>query len=158
MSWLHVLIWGFVATVILTTLMAGSQGVGFTRMNLPYLLGSMFTPHRDRAKLFGFFFHMANGWAFAFLYAALFMLLGGPSWWKGAIIGFVHAAFLLAVGMPLWPTVHPRMANEQRGPTITRRLEPPGFLGLHYGYQTPVSVLLSHLVYGIILGIFLGIP
>lgn len=52
-SWL---LWGFVATIVLTTLMSASQGFGFTRMSLPYMLGTMFTPSRDRAKLIGFFF------------------------------------------------------------------------------------------------------
>ncbi len=50
-------LWGFVGTVILTTLMAGSQGLGFSRINFPYMLGTMFTPNRDRAKLIGFGIH-----------------------------------------------------------------------------------------------------
>ena len=47
-------LWGFVGTVILTTLMAGSQGLGLSRINFPFMLGTMFTPNRDRAKLIGF--------------------------------------------------------------------------------------------------------
>lgn len=31
-------------------------------------------------------------------------------------------------------------------------LEPPGFLALHYGYQTPMVTMLAHLSYGIVLG------
>jgi hypothetical protein len=56
--------------------------------------------------------------------------------------------------MPVLPGLHPRMASEQRGPTPTRQLEPPGFLALNYGYRTPLTVILSHLVYGAILGSF----
>ncbi len=37
-------------------------------------------------------------------------------------------------------------------------LEPPGFLALTYGYQTPASVLLAHLIYGAILGTFYAMP
>ena len=48
------------------------------------------------------------------------------------------------------------MASEQRGPTPTRLLEPPGFLALHYGRRTPVIVLAGHAVYGAILGGFYG--
>ena len=33
--------------------MASSQSLGFTRMNIPYLLGTMFTADRDRAKPLG---------------------------------------------------------------------------------------------------------
>ena len=49
MNWGSVALWGFVATIFLTGIMAGSQGVGLTRMNIPYMLGSIFTPDRDRA-------------------------------------------------------------------------------------------------------------
>jgi hypothetical protein len=61
---------------------------------------------------------------------------------------------VLVTVMPLLPGLHPRMASEQRGPTPTRQLEPPGFLALNYGYRTPLSVLLAHLAYGTILGTF----
>ena len=48
------LLWGFVATLALTGLLAGSQSLRLTRMNLPYMLGTMVTPQRDRAKVIGF--------------------------------------------------------------------------------------------------------
>lgn len=148
------LVGGFAATVVLTTLMAGSQGLGLTRMNLPYMLGTMFTPNRDRAKLVGFGVHFLNGWLFAALYMAAFRQWRRASWWLGAAIGLVHALFVLVAAMPALPAIHPRMANAQYGPTPTRQLEPPGFLALNYGYRTPVSVVIAHLLYGGVLGIF----
>ena len=154
MNWDGVLLWGFVGTVVLTTLLAGSQEFGLTRMNLPYMLGTMATPDRDRAKLLGFGMHFVNGWLFAVVYAAAFESWGMASWWLGAGTGLVHALFVLAAAMPMLPGLHPRMASEQQGPTLTRQLEPPGFLALHYGRRTPISVLLAHLVYGGILGAF----
>ncbi len=147
-------LWGFVGTVILTTLMAGSQALGLTRMNIPFMLGTMVTPDRDRAKLVGFGMHLANGWLFAALYAATFQSWRRATWWLGALVGLVHALFVLVAAMPLLPGMHPRMASEQRGPTPTRQLEPPGVLALNYGKRTPVSVVLAHLVYGAILGTF----
>ncbi len=154
MNWASWLIWGFAATILLTTLMAGSQGLGMTRMNIPYLLGTMFTPQRDRAKSLGVLLHVINGWIFSFVYVSAFHLWGGPTWWKGASIGLVHAAFVLTAGMPVLPGMHPRMASESGGPTVVRQLEPPGFLGLHYGVQTPISIVLGHVVFGIVLGVF----
>jgi hypothetical protein len=50
------------------------------------------------------------------------------------------------------------MASEQRGPTVMRQLEPPGFLALNYGYQTPVSVLIAHPAFGAILGASYALP
>ena len=64
------LVWGFAATAVLTTLMAGSEGLGLTRMNIPHMLGTMFTPNRDRAKVYGVLFHFLNGWAFSIVYVA----------------------------------------------------------------------------------------
>jgi hypothetical protein len=153
-SWL---LWGFVGTVVLTTILAGSQGLRLTRMNLPYMLGTLFTPSRERAKLVGFILHLCNGWMFSLLYVAAFHSLGLATWWLGAFIGFVHAAFVLTAGMRLVPGLHPRMASEQHGPTVTRQLEPPGFLALNYGVRTPISVLVAHLVFGVIIGSFYGL-
>jgi uncharacterized membrane protein YagU involved in acid resistance len=127
-------------------------------MNLPYIVGAMFTPSRDRAKVLGFLAHLVNGWLFALIYIAAFHAWGGATWWRGALIGFVHAAFVLTAGMRLVPGLHPRMASEQQGPTVVRQLEPPGFLALNYGVQTPISVLIAHLIFGGILGGFYHVP
>ena len=147
-------LWGFVGTVVLTTLMAGSQGLGLSRINFPFMLGTMVTPDRNWAKLVGFGMHFVNGWIFASVYAAAFESWRRASWWLGAAIGLVHALYVLVVAMPALSAMHPRMANEQQGPTPTRQLEPPGFLALNYGRRTPISVILAHLVYGAILGAF----
>jgi hypothetical protein len=143
-----------VGTVVLTSVLAGSQALGLTRINLPFMLGTMVTSDRDRAKLIGFGMHLVNGWLFAGVYAAAFRSWRRATWWLGALIGLVHALFVLLVGMPMLPSLHPRMASEQYGPTPTRQLEPPGVLGLNYGRRTPISVVLAHLLYGAILGAF----
>jgi uncharacterized membrane protein YagU involved in acid resistance len=138
--------------------MAGSQGVRLTRMNLPYMLGAMFTPSRDRARAIGFGVHLLNGWVFSLGYVAAFQSWGRATWWAGAALGLLQALFVLTVIAPLLPAVHPRMASENKGPTVTRQLEPPGFFALNYGVQTPVSIVLGHLIYGAILGAFYSLP
>lgn len=147
------LLWGFAGTVVLTTIIAGTQALGLTRLNIAYLLGTMFTGNRDRAKLIGVILHLALGWLFALVYAAAFQSWGA-SWWRGALIGAVHSAFLLMVGMSVLPAIHPRMASETEGPTSKRQLEPPGFVALNYGMGTPIALVLAHVVYGTILGAF----
>ena len=154
MNWHSWLIWGFAATIVLTTVSAGAQGLGLTRMNLPYMLGTIFTPDRERAKLYGFGLHMALGWAFSLIYVLLFEELGAAGWWRGTVIGLVHAVFVLVIGVGLLPGVHPRMASEQHGPEAQNHLEPPGFLALHYGVQTPLAIVISHAIFGAILGAF----
>jgi hypothetical protein len=147
-------LWGFVGTVVLTGLMSASQRLGLTRMSLPFMLGTMFTPNRERAQVIGIVVHLLNGWWLAQIYAAAFQSWRRATWWLGALIGLVHGLFVLTTVMPLLPGAHPRMASELQGPTPTRQLEPPGFMGLNYGGRTPVTVLLAHLVYGVILGAF----
>jgi hypothetical protein len=153
-NWSSWLLWGLVANLVLTTISAVTQGLGLTRMNFPYMLGTMFTADRDKAKLYGFFAHLGIGWAFSLIYILIFQSLGSAGWWRGAIIGILHAFFVLAVLMALLPGLHPRMASEQAGPTAHSSLEPPGFLALHYGVRTPVAVVLSHAIFGAILGAF----
>lgn len=154
MNWGSWLIWGFAATIVLTTISAATQGLGLTRMNLPYMLGTIFTPNRDRAKLYGFGIHVLAGWVFSLVYILIFHALGAAGWWRGLLMGLIHAFVVLVVIMGLLPGLHPRMASEQHGPEAQNMLEPPGFLALHYGVQTPVAILLSHAVFGIILGTF----
>jgi len=148
------LLWGFVATVVLSTLMSAAQGLGLSRMSLPMMLGTMFTADRRRALLIGFGLHFANGWVIAFLYAWIFEDWRVATWWAGAGIGIAHALTVLVALMPVLSTIHPRMASESRGPEPTRGLEPPGFMALNYGRQTPLITLLAHALYGGILGHF----
>jgi hypothetical protein len=154
MNWGSWLLWGFLATIILTIISSLTQGLGLTRMNFPYMLGTIFTPDRDRAKLYGYIAHVGVGWAFSLLYILIFQSLGAAGWWRGMVIGIIHAFFVLIVIMGMMPGVHPRMASERHGPEAQSMLEPPGFLALHYGVRTPVSVILSHAVFGAILGTF----
>ena len=149
-----VLLWGFVATIFLTTIMAAAQGLGLSRMSIPFMLGTMVTPSRDRAPLLGFLIHLLNGWIFAVVYAFAFESWSRATWWLGAGIGLVHGLAVLVAAMPVLPGLHPRMASEHRGPEPTRALEPPGFMALNYGRRTPLLTLLAHVVYGAILGSF----
>lgn len=148
------ILWGFVGTVILTGILSGCQAFGFTRISLPFMLGTMFTPGRDRAKIFGFLVHFMNGWVFACVYCAAFESWRLATWWAGSAIGAVHASFVLLAGMSMLPSIHPRMANEEHGPTPTRQLEPPGFMALNYGRRTPISIMVAHLIYGGVIGAF----
>lgn len=147
-----ILLWGLLATVIMTTIMQGCQGLGLSRLSLPFLVGTFFTANRRIASITGFVLYLAGGWLFAMLYYFIFLRIGTANLWLGMLFGLVHAVFLLVVILPLLPEVHPRLATEYDGPTAARRLEPPGFMGLNYGYRTPLVVLIAHIVYGMMLG------
>ena len=154
MNFTSILLWGFVATIVLTTCMSAAQGLGLSRMSIPFLLGTMVTPDHNRAPIIGFLLHVLMGWLFALLYALAFESWRRATWWLGGSIGLIHALVVLIALMPILPGLHPRMASEHRGPEPTRALEPPGFLALNYGRRTPIIALLAHVVYGAILGAF----
>ncbi len=147
-------VWGFAATIVLTSILRISQAAGLTRIDLPLMLGSMLTKQRDRAKVYGFGLHVLNGWIFAYVYASAFESIRRATWWIGMIVGAIHGLFVLAVGMPSLPGIHPRMATDSTGPEPTRDLQPPGFLALNYGQQTAIVTMIAHMIYGAILGAF----
>lgn len=148
------LLWGFLATLVMSLSLSASQGLGLSRMSLPFILGTIFTPSIPRARVFGLLAHLAIGVASAFVYAAVLESLGRATWWLGLILGFGHGLVTLVILLPLLPGLHPRMASETTGPEPTRNLEPPGFLALNYGRRTPLVGMIGHLVYGLILGSF----
>ncbi|MDP2344270.1 MAG: hypothetical protein Q8O67_25145 [Deltaproteobacteria bacterium] len=146
------LLWSFAATLLLSVTMVAAQGLGLSRVSLPYLVGTFFTADRDRARAVGFLVHLVNGWLFALVYVAGFHVVGFATWWLGALGGLLHAATVLTIGMQALPGLHPRMASPTQGPTVGRYLEPPGFLALHYGAGTPLAVVVCHMLYGALLG------
>jgi uncharacterized membrane protein YagU involved in acid resistance len=152
--WANLLFWGFVASSALVAIESVAQSLGLTRLNLPLLLGTALTPDRDRARAIGVLLHIAMGWLFSLFYVVAMAFLGGPSWNHGAIIGLAHALLICVIGLQILPGIHPRMASETHGPSATRMLEPPGFMGLNYGLSTPVSVFVTHAIFGIIMGAF----
>jgi uncharacterized membrane protein YagU involved in acid resistance len=155
-DWAGWALFGLIATAILTAVMSVAQLSGRTRLDLPLLLGTMVTEDPDRARVVGFFMHLAVGEGFALGYAAAFALLDTATWWLGALFGVVHVAVALTILVPLLPGAHPRMASNRAGPASVAVLEPPGLLGLNYGAQTPVVAIMSHLAFAIALGLLLS--
>lgn len=144
------------ATAVLTAVMIFAQLMGWTRLDLPLVLGTMATEDPDQARVVGFFMHMAIGEMFALGYAAGFALLGTATWWLGALFGLVHVGVALTILVPLVPGIHPRMASERAGPESTAELEPPGLLGLNYGVETPAVAVAAHVAFGVALGLLLS--
>jgi hypothetical protein len=146
---------GVVATVLLTAVLVGAQLAGFTRLDIPLMLGMFWTGDPDRARFIGSFAHLVFGQFFALFYAAAFARLGQSGWWLGAIFGVLHALVAGTLLVPLLPTIHPRMATERAGPSATTTLEPPGLFALNYGWSTPLVSVGAHAVYGAALGLLL---
>ena len=83
-------LWGLIATIAMTTILEASQGLGLSRMSLPFLLGSTLTTNRSKAMILGFALYVIGGWLFAFLYFLFFSSIGIYTWWMGAIVGVLN--------------------------------------------------------------------
>src|SRR6266496_1052011 len=100
----YLVLWGLIATVTMTSILEGSRGLGFSRLSLPFLVGTFFTGRRQRGMVLGFAVYTIGGWLFAFLYFLLFASVGIYTWWFGALAGFLHGLFLLVAALPLLPS------------------------------------------------------
>src|SRR5215216_4249494 len=109
------MIWGAVVgglagTFVLTTMLRAASELGWTRIDIPFLLGTAFTADRVRAKAIGYSLHFVFGGLFAAT-AAVNVLL---------------------------PVGHPRMGTGFDAAGSSPMLEPAGFLLLNYGRRTPL--------------------
>ena len=154
---IDILIWGFAATAALSAIMFAAQRLGYSRLSLPFLIGTLFSGERSSANAAGLAMYLLGGWLFSFVYYFVFASLGRADWRLGALLGAAHGLVLLVMLLPLLPHLHPRMASEYEGPGGRRTLQPPGFLALNYGYRTPLTTVLAHAVYGLILGAQLNV-
>jgi hypothetical protein len=151
------LVGGLVGTLVLTTILRAATELGLTRIDLPFLLGTAVTDDRVRAKALGYALHFVFGILFALVYWAIFTVVGEAGLAFGALLGLVHGLFAAsALVNVLLPVVHPRMGSGFDAAGSAPLLEPPGFLLLNYGRQTPLVTLAGHVVYGAIVGGFSG--
>src|SRR5579862_5279528 len=124
-------------------------------MDIPFLLGTIFTENRRVAAVAGYFCHLALSLVFALLYAAVFAATGLATWWFGLALGAVQAAFTGgALANLLLPAVHPRMGTPWTDAEETPLLEPPGYLLFNYGRSTMLMTLVLQLAFGAIVGSF----
>ena len=146
---------GVVGTIVLTSALRLAQELGYTRMDIPLLLGTVFTDRRGPASVIGYVIHFANRLVFALAYYAVFRAVSHAGWLFGAALGVVHAALAGGVLVTvLLPAVHPRMGTPWSDAEETPLLEAPGFMLLNYGRRTALWTFIGHLVYGAIVGGF----
>ena len=145
---------GFVATLVMTTIMRGASEFGFTRMDFALLLGTTVSDNRRKARAYGYVFHFAAGILFALAYVAFFHVTGRSGWIVGALLGALHAVFdgTVLVNV-LLPVVHPRIATTDTAANDVALIEPPGFLLLNYGRSSFIVALVAHIAFGVVIGL-----
>jgi hypothetical protein len=136
-------------------MLRAASELGLTRMDLPFLLGTAVTEDRVYAKAAGYALHFVFGLIFALGYWLVFVVIGESGVLLGALLGLLHGLFAgTALVNVLLPVVHPRMGTGFDAAGSSPMLEPPGFLLLNYGRQTPLVTVFAHVVYGAIVGGF----
>lgn len=148
---------GFVGTLVMVIITRAATEMGLTRMDLPFLLGTVVTEDRRRAKAIGYGFHLIMGLIFALVYWAFFAIIGRSSWWIGGLAGALQALFISTVLVnELLPVIHPRMATFDTAANQFALIEPPGFLMRNYGRNTFLVTLAAHVAYGAVVGAVAG--
>jgi hypothetical protein len=117
------------------------RGVAYT--DLIGIEGAFFAePDARWTRTIGRFFHLGMCLWIAFAYALGFKALRlRPSWKTGALASLIHWA-LASLVVGLVSTRHPRRVL----------LDMPGYGGVALGRQGALSFLLSHVVYGTLVG------
>ena len=151
MDWGGWAVFGLVATTGLTAVMIIAQLAGRTRLDLPLMLGTVVTEDPDRARVVGFFVHLAIGQVFALFYAAAFAPLDTASWWLGGLFGLGHAVVALAVIVPLLPGVHPAHGQRTGRPRLRSRCSSRlGCSRSTTARRRRSSPIAAHVAYGIV--------
>lgn len=157
------LIAGFVATIVMSMLMAMARGMNMTEMpGMPLFTGSMMSPNPNTARIMGLVIHylMMGTIVFGLIYAWLFSVLGSGGWLTGGLIGLIHGV-AFGLMMPMMAMVHPRVSRQPGtvGAPAVRldgegvEISNPGMFGVNWGGMTPAGVVVAHAVYGLVLGL-----
>lgn len=148
---------GIAGTLVLTTVLRTANEARLTRIDLPFLLGTAITADRRKAKVIGYVAHFGVGVGFALIYRALFAAAGRAGWRRGAIFGLIHGTFSSTTLVNiLLPAIHPRMGSPLTAADASPLIEAPGFLMRNYGRSTTAVTLVAHVLYGAIVGGYLG--
>lgn len=149
---LRAIVASLVATAAFTVVAYFGPIVGLPRADIATILGTMFVADPAAAFVPGLIMHFMIGGILALAYAFLFaQALPGQPWLRGAAYGLVPWLMAMVVVMPMLGLVHPMV--------LSGMMPNPGFFLLGMGSLLPaLSSLVSHLVYGAVLGAIYGQP
>lgn len=137
---------GFLGTVAFTMLMFAGPMMGMPPMDLPTVLGTMFTTNMSLAFVIGLLIHFFIGSIILALVYYLFVrdVLPGAYWLRGLIYAVGVWLVAMVVVMPMMDVVHPLV--------VSGMMKGPGFFVSSMGPMAAVGSLIGHLIYGAILG------
>ncbi len=143
---------GVLGTVAFTVLMYVAPLMGFPKMDVPTMLGTMFVADPGAAFVPGLVMHFMIGIILALGYTIFFASwLPGQAWQRGALYGLVPWLMAMVVVMPMMALMHPLVRSGM--------MPAPGFFVAGRGtVLAPFGSLMVHLVYGAVVGAISGQP
>jgi hypothetical protein len=144
------LLGGLVASLLLSALLYVAPALDFPFINMPHLIGGIFTSSADVAFWLGFWIYFLLG---VFLFAPLLRQIWGKvpgdavslggALLKGTMWGIV-LWILAGLLLPLFG-----LLNRLPGDAF----ESPGFFALNLGWEAAILLLVIHLLYGVALAL-----
>ncbi|MCC7353075.1 MAG: hypothetical protein IT330_04895 [Anaerolineae bacterium] len=124
--------------------------IGLPRLDLPALLGTIFAGDVATLSSLGVLMHLGVGVGLGlfYVYGDVEEFLPGPSWLRGMIYGAGVWVVTMVAVMPLIPYAD-RVLGQGQAPTM-------GFFMLTVGVWAPVQALVTHLIFGAVLGLVAG--
>ena len=130
--------------MVLMSLMVKATGAPL-EMSIIRMWGTMFKLHGTAMHLVGWIIHLVASAAIALLYAWGFDLLGvDDNLWLWGLIGGVIHWIVGGLFLAMVPPLHPELPE---------RRPAPGAFASNYGALDMAGFLMTHLVYGLIVGI-----
>lgn len=140
---------GAVAVLLLSALLFLSPVFGFPFVDIPHLVGGIFTSNAVAAFWLGFWIFFVGGWLiFPVLFSVFWPMLPGGNrvtFTHGLIKGLVWGGMLWVLSGLALPVMG--WLNQLEG------LVNPGFFAIGQGLLATIGVLLGHLAYGAALGL-----
>lgn len=141
---------GFVATALATSLLALLRVWRLTPFSPTQQLGCLFLrdPRTPLTEALGFILlFLLGSTLIPALYYHLLVAWGDLSWTRGALLGVAHGTVSLLLLS---------MAGTISACVRGGHLSAPGWLGLRWGWATPVGLMAAHLVYGALVSAILA--
>lgn len=125
---------GLVGTAVMTAIMYMAPYMGFPKMDMIGMLGTMFTEPGTGAIVLGAVVHFMMGAIFAVVYVFLWTnVVGDPTWLWGLIFGILHGIIAIVV-MPMMKGIHPR----------------PEHADIKLSAMTVIGMLMGHAIFGLV--------
>jgi hypothetical protein len=150
-SFFLALLGGLVATILLSALVFLGPTLGLPFIDMPGLMGGLFTSNRETAFWLGFLiFFLPGVLLFPLLLATFWYQLPGPNigLLGGALKGILFGGGLWLLSGLLLPLL---------GAVNQLNIANPGFFAWNYGLPAALGLLAAHLVYGLALALLAAV-